>query len=198
MSNTNQVANTSSTNIVPVQGIFDANGVCYNLVGPGGTIFNPPTSFGSVTGQPHIEAYDLTASIALTSTPTLLTPASTLAGSSGITYDSATGIFTFVQEGSYSLSLIVNGLAAGASQFVYIFAEKNTGSGWTVNANSGKAYQLPNNQKVQIVYAQAIYRLPGEQTRYKIYSNDGSVTLVTQALPGSVGVNVPAIRIQYS
>ena len=109
-----------------------------------------------------------------------------------------TGEFTFAQAGSYSLALNINAIASAAGQSVYIYAEKNTGSGWAVNANSGKAYQLPNNQKVQIVYAQAIYRLAGEQTRYKIYSNDGNVTLVTQALPGSVGASVPAIRIQYS
>lgn len=42
MSNTNQVASTSTQNIVPVQGLFDANGVCLGLVGPGGEIFYPP------------------------------------------------------------------------------------------------------------------------------------------------------------
>ena len=198
MTTSNQVASTSTQNIVPVQAAFNTAGTCLGLIGPGGAYFSPPTTFANVANQPHIEAYDLTASIALTSTPTLLTPATTLNGSSGITYSADTGIFTFTNEGSYSLSLVVNGLASGASQFVYIYAEKNTGSGWVVNANSGKAYQLLNNQKVQIVYSQAIYRQAGEQTRYKIYSNDGNVTLVTQALPGSVGVNVPAIRIQYS
>lgn len=38
----NQVASTVTTNIVPVQGLFDANGVCLGLVGPGGEIFYPP------------------------------------------------------------------------------------------------------------------------------------------------------------
>ena len=198
MPNTNQVASTSTTNIVPVQGLFDQNGVCLTLIGPGGEYFSPPVNFGDVKNQPHIEVYDRSASIPLTSSPALLAPATTLAGSSGITYDSATGIFTFANEGSYSLTLNVNAVASAASQFVYIYAEKNTGSGWVLNQNSGKSFQLANNQLTQIVYANAIYRVAGEQTRYKIYSNDGKVELQTATLPGTSTVYVPAIRIQYS
>ena len=41
---TNQVALTQTTNIVPVQAIFDVNGVCVGLVGPGGEFFSPPLS----------------------------------------------------------------------------------------------------------------------------------------------------------
>jgi hypothetical protein len=145
----------------------------------------------------YIEAYDLSASIALTSTPTLLTPASTGA-SSGITYNNSTGVFTFSQEGDYTLALFVNAIASASGQFVYIYAEKNTGSGWTVNANSGKFYALVNGQTTQIAYANAVHRAAGEQTRYWIYSNDGKVTLQTQTLPSVTGVYVPAIRIQYS
>ena len=154
----NQVASTSTQNIVPVQAEFDTNGNCLGLVGPGGQYFSPPVDFGDVTNQPHVEAYDRSASIALTATPTLLTPASTVAGANGITYDSATGVFTFENEGSYSLSLVVNAIASATLQFVYIYAEKNTGSGWVVTANSGKAYQLVNNQLTQVVYAHALYR----------------------------------------
>lgn len=194
----NLVASTNTTNIVPVQGEFDSDGNCLGLVGPGGEYFYPPVDFAYVVNQPHIEAYDLSSSIALTSTPTLLTPANTVSGAYGITYDNTTGVFTFADEGSYSLALFVNALSSAANQFVYIYAEKNTGSGWTVNANSGKFYQLVNGQTTQIAYANAVYRKAGEQTRYKIYSNDGKVILTTQTLPAVTGVYVPAIRIQYS
>jgi len=200
MPSTNQVADTTTQNIVPVQGLFNANGDCLGLVGPGGEIFYPPVgsvTFGSVLNQPVIETYDRSASIPLTSTPALLKPASTLAGSSGITYEPSTGVFTFLQPGSYTLALNVNAIASAAGQSVYIYAEKNLGSGWTLNANSGKSFQLPNNQLTQIVYANAIARQAGEQTRYWIYSNDGKVELQTGTLPG-VAVYVPAIRIQYS
>lgn len=201
MPNTNQTANTNTVNIVPVQGLFDQSGVCLTLIGPGGLYFWPPVgavNFGSVLQQPVIEAYDRSASIPLTGTPALLKPANTGANPVGITYEASTGVFTFAAAGSYSLALNINAIASSAGQSVYIYAEKNTGSGWVPNANSGKQYQLPNNQLTQIVYANAIARQAGEQTRYWIYSNDGKVELQTGTLPGVSGVYVPAIRIQYS
>ena len=146
----------------------------------------------------YIEAYDLAASITLNTTPTLLTPASTGASSSGITYDNTTGVFTFAMEGDYSLSLFVNALASGGNKVVYIYAEKNTGSGWVVNPNSGKYYSLVSGQITQIAYANSVHRVAGEQTRYFIYTNSTAVSLQTQTLPSVTGVYVPAIRIQYS
>jgi len=147
----------------------------------------------------YIEAYDLTTSISISTTPTLLKPANTLSGATGITYDSSTGVFTFSQEGDYSLSLLVNSLATSGNRILYIYAEKNTGSGWTVNANSGKIYNLVSGQTTQIVYANSIHRVAGEQTRYWIYANNTNVSLQTQTLPTvTPTVYVPAIRIQYS
>ena len=154
--------------------------------------------WSSVLNQPKIEAYDTSVSIALTSTPALLKPASTTSGSQGIVYDAATGEFTFSAAGSYSLALSVNAVSAAANQVVYIYAENDTGAGWTVNTNSGKTYELINANMVQIVYAQAVGRVAGQKVRYWIYSNDGKVTLETFSLPGGVGAIVPAIRIQYS
>ena len=43
MSSTNQVANTSTQQIVPVQATFNAAGVCTGLIGQG-TTFSPPLS----------------------------------------------------------------------------------------------------------------------------------------------------------
>jgi hypothetical protein len=147
----------------------------------------------------YIEAYDRTATIAIGATPALLAPASTLSGSTGITYNSSTGIFTFAEEGDYTLSLSINAIASASNQFVYIYAENNTGSGWVANANSGKIYQLINNQITQIFYVNAVHRVAGQQVRYWIYSNSNKVQLQTQTLPTiSSTVYVPAIRIQYS
>jgi hypothetical protein len=42
MGNFNQVASTSTQNIVPVQAEFDTNGNCLGLIGPGGQFFSPP------------------------------------------------------------------------------------------------------------------------------------------------------------
>jgi hypothetical protein len=41
---TNQVASTSTTNIVPVQAVFNSAGQCLGLIGPGGNYFSPPLS----------------------------------------------------------------------------------------------------------------------------------------------------------
>ena len=48
MSSTNSVANTSSTNIVPVQAEFNSAGVCVGLVGPGGAYFSPPLTGSTI------------------------------------------------------------------------------------------------------------------------------------------------------
>ena len=50
MSSANSVANTSSTNIVPVQAEFNSAGACVGLVGPGGAYFSPPLANDTITG----------------------------------------------------------------------------------------------------------------------------------------------------
>lgn len=147
----------------------------------------------------YIEAYDRTTSIAISTTPTLLIPNSFLPPvAEGITYDTATGVFTFQYEGVYALSISLNIKASNNSEIVYVYAQKNVGAGWVNTPNSGKAYKLTNNVDIQFVNPQSVYRAAGEQTRYYIYASSGSPVLETVTLPGvSPTVYVPAIRIQY-
>lgn len=187
--------NRVNTNALKTTGL---TGYLYGNDNTGDVTASTTVPWSNISSFPHIEAYDLSSSIALTATPALLTPANTVAGYSGITYNNSTGVFTFANAGSYSLALFVNAIASASNQVVYIYAEKNTGSGWVVNANSGKFYSLVNGQTTQIAYANAIYRNAGEQTRYWIYSNNNKVSLTTQTLPSVTGVYVPAIRIQYA
>lgn len=153
-----------------------------------------------LVAPPWIEVADTTtSSIALSTTPQLLIPPTTVStGGSGITYDSSTGEFTFTKTNNYSLVIAVNATSSAANQKVYIYAETNNGSGWVANANSGKSFELMNAATVQIIYANAIHRVAGQKVRYKIYSNDIKVSLATSTLPGGYGVSVPAIRIQYA
>jgi hypothetical protein len=154
--------------------------------------------YNKIHTQPWIEVADTSGTaMTLSTTPTLLKPPTTVSGS-GISYDSSTGEFTFPYTGSYDLSLHVNATSSASNQLVYIYAETNTGSGWTVNANSGKQFELVNANTVQIVYPQSVHRTAGQKVRYKIYSNSNKVTLGTSTLPGGVGASVPAIRIQYA
>jgi len=192
----------------------DSNAVFIN----GGTIDNTPIgantpstgAFTSLSGsftipwsklvsQPHIEVYDLSASITVNNTATVLKPATTAAGSSGITYDSSTGVFTFAAAGSYSVSFAINALATSAGQLVYVYEEVWDGSAWTVTSNSGKSFTLTNGVYALLVYAEAPYRTAGQQIRYSIYSGGTTTSLKTQTLPTITStVYVPAIRIQYS
>jgi hypothetical protein len=148
----------------------------------------------------YVEAYDRTASIALTTTPTLLKPVSFLpATASGITYDPTTGVFTFQYAGTYSIAISLNITTTSINQNVYVYAQKNIGSGWVNTTNSGKFYDLTLGKTIQYVNPQAVYRVAGEQTRYYIYSNGTTSSLVTTTLPSvTPTVYVPAIRIQYS
>ena len=147
-----------------------------------------------------IEAFDRSASIPLLATPQLLKPSS-FTNSKNLTYDPATGVFTFLTQCEVTLALTVNALASASNQRVYQYAERNTGSGWVPIQNSGKNFQLTNGQHTQIVNAQTISRLAGEQIRYFIYASEvDKVQLITETLPNITGntVYVPAIRIQYA
>lgn len=148
----------------------------------------------------YIEAYDRTATITINKTPTLLKPANFLPATAvGITYDTATGVFTFQYDGVYSLSISLNITVSSANQYVYVYAQKNVGAGWVNTSNSGKTYELKNGLTTQFVTPQSVYRAAGEQTRYYIYSNGTTSSLVTQTLPGvTPTVYVPAIRIQFA
>ena len=165
-----------------------------------GILFPDGTEQTTAWNPSYIEAYDRTASIAIGTTPALLIPGSFLPPvNEGITYDTATGVFTFQYEGVYALSISLNLKGTSANQIVYVYAQKNVGAGWVNTTNSGKAYKLFNNTDVQYVNPQSVYRAAGEQTRYYIFASTSGPTLETTTLPGvTPTVYVPAIRIQYT
>jgi hypothetical protein len=163
--------------------------------------YNPTIKkFQFVDTRVSIETFDRSSSIALTATPVLLRPASTI-NSKNLTYDSSTGIFTFLTDCEVSLAITLNVIADASGQRLYQYAETNTGSGWAPFANSGKVSSLTNNQLTQIVNAQSASRTVGQQIRYYLWSSSpDKVRLVTETLPNVSGatVFVPAIRIQYA
>lgn len=161
------------------------------------------TLAGYTTPTAYIEVADVTSNFSLPTTPTVLTgtssPATNIAvvSNSGITYDPATGIFTFAKAGSYSLSISINVQAANAGQQIYWYAENNTGSGWTVNTNSGKEFSTVNNTRTQVFAANSIRRTAGQQVRYYFWASTSNINVATVTLPGSTAI-VPGIRIQYA
>lgn len=176
------------------------NALVGGVVTPEGIVYPDGTLQTTAWEQSYVEAYDRSASIAVNNTPTLLIPNSfTPATNEGITYDTLTGEFTFQYEGVYSLAITLNITTSNANQYVYLYAQKNVGAGWVNTSNSGKAYELKNGLTVQFTTPQAVYRAAGEKTRYYIYSNGTTSSLVTQTLPGvTPTVYVPAVRIQYA
>lgn len=188
--------NGGSIDNTPIGANTPSTGVFTSL---SATSTNFPVGWNKITGFPHIEVYDLSASITVNSTATVLKPATTAASSGGITYDSSTGVFTFAAAGSYSVSFAINALATSAGQLVYIYEEVWDGSAWVVTSNSGKSFTLTNGVYALLVYAEAPYRTAGQQVRYSIYSGGTTTNLKTQTLPTITStVYVPAIRIQYS
>lgn len=102
MSSTNSVANTSTTNIVPVQAEFDSAGACLGLVGPAGAYFSPPltgttinntviggTTPAAVTGTNILASSELGYSAAAQGTVTQLTSKTT-----AVTLDKSAGRIT--------------------------------------------------------------------------------------------------------
>ena len=76
MANINQVASTSTQNIVPVQAAFNTAGECLGLVGPGGAYFSPPLTSDAITGA-TISSSTISGSTITTSTitaPTVTAP----------------------------------------------------------------------------------------------------------------------------
>lgn len=153
--------------------------------------------WSDVSNAPYIEVADTTASISLTATPTLLKPSTIVGTNPGIDYDPLTGEFTFINGGTFGLSIAINCISSASGQTVNWYAENNVGSGWVVNTNSGKTFVLINGVNTQVFAANQIRRVAGQKVRYWIYSNSDKVNMTTTSL-GTTGAIVPAIRIQTS
>ena len=150
-----------------------------------------------INQPPYIEAVETGAGpFVLATTPQLLIP-TTVNNATNISYDTTTGEFTFPYTGIYNLTLALNVEATSANQKVYVYAENNFGSGWVVNANSGKQVELVNGAVTQIQLAVGTRRTAGQKVRYFIYASSTNVKLLTSTL-GSTGARVPAIRIIYT
>jgi hypothetical protein len=87
MSSTNSVANTSTTNIVPVQAEFDSAGACLGLVGPAGAYFSPPIT-GSTINNTVITGSTINNTVIGGTTPAAVT-GTTVYASSELGYSAA-------------------------------------------------------------------------------------------------------------
>ena len=131
MSSTNQVANTSTTQIVPVQATFNSAGVCTGLIGPGGQVFSPPLSGNTENPSTLSMGGNL---IATTTLPTISSGFGTSPTISAV----STFVFKIVvgtggaANGTITLTLPLSSSTTGNTYFI-----KNIGNGQvTVNCTS--------------------------------------------------------------
>jgi hypothetical protein len=141
MSSANSVANTSSTNIVPVQAEFNSAGVCVGLVGPGGAYFSPPltgstidntviggTTAAAVTGTTIYASSELGYNASAQGTVTQATSKAT-----GVTLNKSSGQITMnaasLDAGTTVLFTLTNSILTAKDVLIV-----NVGSGGTSGA----------------------------------------------------------------
>ena len=146
----------------------------------------------------YIDVQTTTSGIVLPTTPTVIKPATTV-GSNGITYDSATGIYTFTNGGTYSLTITLNAVASAANKTIYFYADVNTGSGWVTRRYSARSRLLATTTEEQSLFSASINFAEGEQTRHYIWASSSTITLNSTDVPGTtVGtVTIPALRVSW-
>ena len=146
----------------------------------------------------YIDVQTTTSGIALPTTPTVIKPVTTV-GSNGITYDSATGIYTFTNGGTYSLTITLNAVASAANKTIYFYAEENTGSGWVIRRYSARSRLLATTTEEQSLFSASINFAAGTQTRHTIWASSATITLNSTDVPGTTAgtVTIPALRVSW-
>ena len=146
----------------------------------------------------YIDVQTTTSGIVLPTTPTVIKPVTTV-GSNGITYDSATGIYTFTNGGTYSLTITLNATASAANKTIYFYAEENTGSGWVIRRYSARSRLLATTTEEQSLFSASISFAAGTQTRHTIWASSATITLNSTDVPGTTAgtVTIPALRVSW-
>ena len=146
----------------------------------------------------YIDVQTTTSGIVLPTTPTVIKPVTTV-GSNGITYDSATGIYTFPYGGTYSLTITLNAIASAANKTIYFYAEENTGSGWVIKRYSARSRLLATTTEEQALFSASISFAAGTQTRHTIWASSATITLNSRDVPGTTAgtVTIPALRVSW-
>lgn len=138
------------------------------------------------------------ANTVLPTVPTLFKPLTTQYND-GFTYSSATGEITFLQSGSYSLSMQVNAIPSASNRSMYFYLEKNTGSGWVPDRYTARLHELINNYAAQVVFTDSEYFSIGTKIRLVMWAM-ATVTLTSTDLPGTTAgtVTLPAFRLNIA
>jgi hypothetical protein len=142
-----------------------------------------------------LDAYSLVASIPIPTTPTIIT-VPTIAVSSGISFDPATGIITILQNGNYQFLLFLNVFTTAVTATIFYGAEADSGSGFVAFPTSGRQQSVNTNINGQVTFSSASFFPAGLRIRIYVWASVSGMTYQTTtlaALPSGV-VQVPAIR----
>lgn len=142
-----------------------------------------------------LDAVDTTASTAIPTSPTVATvPVITLM--QNIAFDTATGITTFLQTGTYQTVILLN-VFDGVTTSVFYGTEIDTGGGFITNLNSGRQQNINLNINGQITFTSVNFFPAGTRARSYVWASNGTGTFQTTsltALPGGA-LQVPAKRV---
>jgi hypothetical protein len=152
----------------------------------------------SVIQYPSLELLSTETSITLPTTPTVF-KATTIAVANSFSFDTNTGIVTVSASGTYSVDLKINAQPTVVNNFVYFYAEINTGSGWVIDRYSARKLLMPSFAEIELLHSVSKFLPAGAQFRHYIWG-DATTNLKTTNLPGTTAgtVTVPAYKLQMS
>ena len=146
-----------------------------------------------------LEVLNTAATTACPTTPTVLTPSTTVI-SNGITYNSSTGEIVFTNGGSYALTLMLNATTASANKFIYFYAEVDTGSGYAIRRYSARDAEITNSVTQQYLFTSSNYFPKGTKLKLYLWGSASGINFVSTDLPGTTPgtATVPAVRLMWS
>ena len=156
-----------------------------------------------MTGLQHsamsnsLELLCTTSSVTLPTTATLFNPTYTTVRAAGITYDSGTGEITFVNGGSYSMTVLLNATGSSSNKYIYFYVTEDTGSGHTIQRYTARSKLLTTTSQEQTILVSSNYFAAGTKLKMYVWSSAATITLNTTDIVAGT-VTVPAARIMWS
>lgn len=147
----------------------------------------------------NLELLDTTASVAVPTTPTIY-KLPTIQISSGINYDSSTGVITFVNGGTYSFTLLLNAITSTSNKTLYFYAEDASTGTFAPRRYSARSALLKSSINEQTIFTSANYFPKGTQLRLYLWADSATFTLNTIDVPGTTAgtVTIPAARLMFA
>lgn len=142
-----------------------------------------------------LDASDNAASLAIPTTPTILT-VPTVTSAQNIGFDTVTGIISFLQTGTYQFLFLLNVFDASVTTIFY-GAEIDSGSGFVSLPLSGRQESINANINGQLIFVSLNFFPAGTRARIYVWASNGAGTFQTTTLTSLPGgsLMVPCKRI---